>query len=207
MAIDFARVQALLKDAVCGTLDSLRAEHPDETFYAFALYDAEGTCPAPSANSEEKWHKRIEREKVAASDRRFSSRWGTAEWAYEAYEGAGAEAFAEACELLESEKPDNRLEFQARSFGASISALKELSEEGFFGSGGSRMTVFFSLSDDAYAPWLEWESARRINPPEVFAAFEPEWRIAAATIWGLEGDEEIDGGVLAEIFVRLFGPA
>jgi hypothetical protein len=200
MAIDFDRVRALLKEGVRATLDKLRAEHPDETFYAFALYDAEGTCPAPAANSEEKYHQKVEKMKIADSDERFLYRWSSAEWAYE---GVEAGPFDEVGELLSSEKPDNWLEFQARSFGASIFALKELADEGVFGSGDSRITAFFSLSDDENAPWLEWESARRINPPEVFAAFEPEWRIAITQSYG---DEEIDGGELAEVFERLFGP-
>ncbi|MDB5388559.1 MAG: hypothetical protein JWM11_4205, partial [Planctomycetaceae bacterium] len=138
--------------------------------------------------------------RVEASDKRFIYRWGTAEWAYEAVEFG---PFQEAREILQSGSRDNWLEFQAISFGASIFALKELSEEGFFGSGESTIVAFFSLSDDNNAPWLELESARRINPPAVFAAFEPEWRLALANTWG---DIELDGGELAEEFVRLHGP-
>jgi hypothetical protein len=201
MALDFDRVKGLLKEAVRSTLATLRAEHPDETFYGFAIYDAEGTCPGPSANSEEKWRALVERKNLADDDDRFFYRWSSAEWAYE---GVAAEAFDEIGDLLTSEEPENWLEFQARSFGASIFALKELADEGVFGSGPSRITAFFSLSDDELAPWLEWESARRINPPEVFAAFEPEWRIAAEKAYG---EVELDGGELGEIFVRLFGPA
>jgi hypothetical protein len=200
MPFNFNQVRAMLKEAARATLEKLRADHPDETFYAFALYDAEGTCPGPSANSEEKWRKLVERKKIADSDERFFYRWSTAEWAYE---GAAADPFEAIGELLRSQTPDNWLEFQAQSYGACIFALKELSEEGFFGSGASRITAFFSLSDDENAPWLEWESARRINPPEVFAAFESEWRIAVTRSYG---DEKIDGGELAEVFERLFGP-
>ena len=62
---------------------------------------------------------------------------------------------------------------------------------------------FFSLSDDDNAPWLELESARSINPPEVFAKFEPEWRLSLANTYG---EVEVDGGELAEEFERIFGP-
>ena len=105
--------------------------------------------------------------------------------------------------LLESEKPADWQEFRARSFGASIFALKELADEGYFGTGKDRVTVFFSLSDDDDAVWLERESARRINPPEVFAAFEREWRIAAVAQYG---EDAFEGGELAATFTRIFGP-
>lgn len=97
---------------------------------------------------------------------------------------------------------DNWIEFQARSFGASIFALKELAEEGFFHTGSTPVLAFFSLSDDEHAPWLELESARRINPPDLFATFEPEWQICKAQTWG---DGEVQGGELAEAFIQAHG--
>src|SRR5262249_16332135 len=159
------------------TLDTLRSKHPSEHFYAFALYDADGDCVCPSANSEERYQAIIKRNGVEDSDRRFMYRWGTAEWAYEAVEYG---PFQQARQILQAAKREGWYDFQAKSFGASILALKELSEEGYFGQGSSRVTAFFTLSDDNNAPWLERESARRINPPDVFAAFETEWRKALA---------------------------
>jgi hypothetical protein len=200
MANDFERVKILLKDAVRETLDTLRSEHSEEHFYAFALYDADGDCVCPSANSVERYQAIIRKKRLEDSDKRFMYRWGTAEWAYEGVEYG---PFEQAREILRAAPRENWFEFQAQSFGASILALKELSDEGFFGAGNSRITAFFSLSDDNNAPWLERESARRINPPSVFAAFEAEWRLASATTWG---DVDIDGGELAEAFIRFHGP-
>ncbi len=200
-SVDFQEVKRLLKEAVRQTLNTLRTDHPDERFYAFALYDADGDCVCPSANSEEKYQSTIIRNRCTDTDERFQYRWGTAEWGYEAVEYG---PFDEARELLSLASNDDWMEFQAASFGASIFALQELAEEGFFGTGESCMTVFFSLSDDENAGWLEWESARRINPPEVFAAFEREWRIAAADHWGVI-DGKPYGGALATVFQRMFG--
>ncbi len=200
MAIVFDQVRAMLKSAIRTSFDTLRAKYPKQTFYAFALYDAEGTGPSPAANSLQKWRKRVENEGVAEDDERFLYRWSTAEWAYEAAE---CEPFQPVWEVLEAEKPDDHLAFRVESFGASIFALKELSEEGYFDLESGRVTVFFSLSDDNDAVWLERESARRANPPVVFAAFESEWRIAAERAYGADAFE---GGELARAFIQRFGP-
>ncbi len=201
MPVDFLEIRELLKEGVRTTLTTLREQHPDEHFYAFALYDAEGENVAPSANSEEKYQARIARQKCADSDSRFMYRWGTAEWAYEALEYG---PFEEARELLSQAPKDEWLEFQVQSYGASIFALKELAAEGFFGTGEFQITAYFSLSDDDPAAWLERESARRINPPAVFAKFEPEWQIAMLQIWG---DSEIDGGDFEHAFPQILGSA
>jgi hypothetical protein len=165
----FQQVTKLLKQAVRETLDTLRAKHPSEHFYAFALYDADGDCVCPSTNSEERYRamvKGIEDEAV-----RFMYRWGIAEWAYECQEYG---PFNEARELLQNAPRGDYHEFQARSFEASITALKELADEGYFGKGDKRLTIFFTLSDDNNAPWLERESARYLNPPELFETFATE---------------------------------
>ncbi|HEY4258824.1 MAG TPA: DUF4303 domain-containing protein, partial [Schlesneria sp.] len=121
MEIDFQKVKSLLKEAVRETLNTLRIQHAGERFYAFALYDADGDCVCPSANSEERYQATIKRNKVDQSDERYMYRWGTAEWAYEAVEFG---PFQEAREILQSGPREDWLEFQAKSFGASIFALK-----------------------------------------------------------------------------------
>ncbi len=199
---DFDEVKRLLKEGVKATLNQLRADHPDEHFYAFALYDADGDAVAPSANTEERYQKMIQRSGVADSDERFTSRWGTAEWAFEAEEYGGQ--IEKACEMLQNADAPDFLAFQVQSFGTSIMALKELADEGFFHSGDKPITVFFSLSDHDEAAWLERESARRINPPEVFAAFEPEWKIAAKLMWGEDADE-MEPGEIGQAFLEKFG--
>ncbi len=199
--VDTQEVKRLLKEAVRQTLSTLRSEHPEEHFYAFALYDADGDCVCPSTNSEENYQSVIGRKKCTDTDERFQYRWSTAEWGYEGVEYG---PFDQVRNLLSLAHYDDWTEFQAASFGTSILALQELAEEGFFGTGKSRMTVFFSLSDSGYAGWLELESARRINPPEIFVAFEREWRIAAADHWGVK-DGNPDGGELATVFLRMFG--
>ena len=205
MDIDFDKVKWLLKEGVKETIKTLRESDPHKHIYAFALYDADGDSVAPSTNTEEFYTKVIEREAVTEADERLYYRWCTAEWEYE---GVKYGPFEDAVQLVSNGMPDYEddedvwMEFKARSFGASIFALKELSEEGFFGEGESRITVFFSLSDNEFAPWLEVETARRCNPPKVFSDFEKEWRISNQEIYG---DSPIAGGDLEKIFIKIFG--
>jgi hypothetical protein len=59
------------------------------------------------------------------------------------------------------------------------------------------------LSDDGETVWFERESARRANPPEVFEAFEREWRVAAIKQYG---PDAFASGEIAQRFVERFGP-
>lgn len=180
---ELIKIKELLKTAIRETVAGLEKAHAGETFYAFALYDAEGAEISPSSNTEEQFQRIISRENFN-DDYRLHYRWGSADWAYEC-EGDGP--YDEACELLDSMRSEMHanddseeqtwwIEFRARSFGASIMALKEVAAEGLFHDRAHPITAFFTLSDDDDAPWLEMESARRINPPEVFAAFEADLR-------------------------------
>lgn len=94
------------------------------------------------------------------------------------------------------------LEFRAKRIGVTIEALKQLVDEGLFERNGSPLTVFCTIVDDFHAGWLERESARRINPASVFAAFEPEQ--AKAAKYGYLADAN-KSGELAEVYYRMFG--
>ncbi|MDG3004283.1 DUF4303 domain-containing protein [Paludisphaera mucosa] len=68
------------------------------------------------------------------------------------------------------------VEYKANVFAAMVLALSDLEAEGFFGSGRDRrsVAVFCSVADSICTAWLEADSARRLNPPEVFEAFQAE---------------------------------
>src|SRR5437016_43815 len=126
-AADFGQVRAELAKAARGAFTELRAQHPDEDFYVFALYDSEdATGPSPSANSEQKFRLLAERQKRKTPRDLAITRWGTAEWAYEA---VGCEHFHGAWKLLESLREaagDDYRTFRAQSFAASVGALVDL---------------------------------------------------------------------------------
>lgn len=150
-----------------------RQGKPNETFYAFALYDCDdGVGSAPSANTEERYRKSqgLEKTQALPADHEINadSRWGTAEW----YEGLHSEPFHEmsiSVEQLQEEYPDF-VEYKAHLFAASMEALAEAGKDPLFDG----VTKFFSISDSDDAHWLEIESAARCNSPEVFSKFRTE---------------------------------
>lgn len=187
---DFAEVRRLIAAGAKKTYAELRAESPNEHFYAFALYDSDdATGPQVSANSEEKFQELLVQARHQYESRGYNSRpfgpreeasyrWGTAEWWYEAC--SDARDFRPAYELLEklaaATAESDYPAFKAQASAAMVGALRDLDREGVFGRGPEReeVTLFASISDSRDAEWLERESARLANPPAVFARFESE---------------------------------
>jgi hypothetical protein len=58
-----------------------------------------------------------------------------------------------------------------------VLALRDLDSEGFFGTVPERkkLTLLCSVSDSTDAAWLEHESAKFLNPPEVYESFYSQW--------------------------------
>ena len=182
MSLDQQNLSAVIRDAARQAFGDLRRAHPEETFYAFALYTDDGWMTiVPSANSEEGFQRAISSEPDQTSHHAY--RWSTAEWAYEA---AGNEHFDAANELLNAssadEEPDDSDETEEvrlyREQGDALIAsmvegLRLLDAEGFFGTGEERgrVTLFVSISDSDEAEEVETISARQLNPPNVAAAF------------------------------------
>jgi hypothetical protein len=84
---DFSDFQREIADAARATFRALRALHPDEHFYAFALYaDSGAMTVVPAANSVEGL-RRIREQQAAADDDPWYA-WGLSEWAYAAAEAS-----------------------------------------------------------------------------------------------------------------------
>lgn len=161
-----------VKEGAARAFQAIRADHPDEQMYVFALYSEDAAMTVcPAANSEEAYARKS---RDANPARRVGLRWNTGDWAYEfehveMLDGAYRmlidlrESIGE-MEFLESDAPED-------VFRTMVAALEELNAEGFFGTGEARerVTVFFTLSDGGE----EWEaySAPRCNPPAVAERF------------------------------------
>ncbi|WP_420212403.1 DUF4303 domain-containing protein [Burkholderia aenigmatica] len=159
------------------TYRALLAAHPDEHFYAFALYTDSGAMTVvPAANSEEGLKRVRERMEVGDDEKAPEFTWATGEWAYESAE---ADSFNPLCErlaetVLGPEIPEAKFgEFFRDLQRDMIEALRMLDQEGLFGTGAARekITLFVTISDDNGAEALENESARILNPPAVFDRF------------------------------------
>ncbi|CAB3748325.1 hypothetical protein B7G54_01330 [Burkholderia puraquae] len=172
---DFSDFQRDIADAARATFRALRALHPDEHFYAFALYTDSGAMTVvPAANSVEGLRRIREQQAVPDDDPWYV--WGFSEWAYAAAEASPFNAICGklADDLLSPQFVRSRFsEFSRQLHTEMIGALRLLDREGLFGTGDERaaITLFVSISDDDAAEALENESAKVLNPPAVADAF------------------------------------
>lgn len=157
--------------------------HPNERFYAFALYSDDAAMTVVSAaNSEEalKRKARNEAENSPTQDLSGWARWATGEWAYEAEGGEHFDRVHDllnAADLLGAEDDCDDREFpafKADLYNTMIEALGDLDAEGFFGIGEQReaVTVFCSISDSDDAEELENRSAQKLNSASVYEKFK-----------------------------------
>ncbi|HOX06207.1 MAG TPA: DUF4303 domain-containing protein [Planctomycetota bacterium] len=175
MAADIPQLQRAIADAARQAFAEIRAAHPGEAFYAFALYtDDDVMTIAAAANSEEGLRRKLAERGETDPAEVALMRWNTAEWACEA---AGDEHFDAPCELLRNLAGNlfgkGFARFKEQVHRAIVGALGDLEKEGLFGQGGERgrVTVFASIPGSDDAPALENESARALNPSEVYARF------------------------------------
>ena len=182
MGLQTTKLTDLIRDAARDAFADLRAAHPGEAFYAFALYTDDGLMTVmPAANSEQGFRRAAGDEDDPTELAHY--RWATGEWAYEG-EGAESAKFDAVHDLLNEpaglydgdDDAEADRQFRARGdqlIKCMIAALRQLDAEGCFGVGeeGRRVTVFVSISDSDAAQVIENKSADLLNPPEVAAAF------------------------------------
>lgn len=170
--MDWEKLTADVVVATTAAFGSLISEKADEHFYAFALYtDEYAETILPSANS-------IERHEAKLRDRggQYPAvyKWGTAEWAYEAW---NADLFTGIYRGLEKHRktlPDSEVDhasYKNSVHECMITALKRMDENGFFAKGRENITLFISSSDDDEAFEMENQSARQLNPEPIYLSF------------------------------------
>jgi hypothetical protein len=175
--MELAPLRLLIRNAARTAFTDLGAQHPEESFYVFALQsldDASGVYPA--ANTETGYRRCIAKyaDRMEPPGDRYC-RWYFCEWAYS---GIGSEHFREVYHFINKVNKNYRdndlwLRFKAIVFASMALALRDLDREGIFGSGRERehVTLFCTLDDSYSTAWLEEESARWLNPPGVYRAF------------------------------------
>jgi hypothetical protein len=173
--IDFSLLRIKVKEAAQQAFEMVRANHPNERFYAFALYsDDSAMTIMPTANSEEALLRKAQAEEYLPIPSWL--RWSTSEWSYEA---EGDEYFNAACDTINVEDRYDEMEsgafevFRDKVFLTMVQALADLDATGFFGDGEARkvVTLFCSISDSEDAEHFENESVRQLNPTDVYEKF------------------------------------
>lgn len=157
-----SQVYALSKQAFSNVLD----DHPDERFYAFALYtDSSAMTLCLAANSLEKLNEKLdgEEEEDKTDEAVAYFKWTSSEWAYEALEG---DAFAEINRALRTDEERDELDtFMQSLIRCMTDALGSLVNEGFFKRTGiiGEAVVFVTMTDDGAAQSIENNSASALN--------------------------------------------
>jgi hypothetical protein len=218
MTDEYTRAKNAIREGVRKWFTELREKFPTEHFYAVTIYtDDDFSGPEPTAHSLERLEK-LYRQQGDLDDReRCYFKWAWNEWLGFPGAGVSLDAVQVAWNVFgEKEMPDEPEPWddeydvyreavdaeRAKRLAATFDGLKELSDEGFFGEGESRITVFCSIGDSCHAGWTECESAKRINPAEVFARYAPEQAEAASVIYGEDANQ---AGRLAAVYYKLFG--
>jgi hypothetical protein len=170
--LDSKKLRKLITAAAKRAFTEVREAHRDEDFYAFALYTDDGLMTVmPSANTEQGYQRAVKKYGFKKRQEKSYVRWATAEWAYE---GVGADAFNQVCDLINGQEIDDMSAKANYVIGSMVGALKALDDKGVFGKGEARkkITVFVSISDSDDAEGIENKSAEMLNPPAVFAEFQ-----------------------------------
>lgn len=217
MTSEYTTAKNAIREGVRKWFTELREKYPTEHFYAVAIYtDDDFTGPEPVAHSLERLEDLYRQQGELDDRQRCYYKWAWNEW-QGGYSGVSLRSVQDAWEVFgememadppepwddEHDKYSEAMDAErAKRLAATFDGLKELSDEGFFGEGESRVTVFCSIGDSCDAGWTECESAKRINPPDVFARYAPEQAKAAAFIYGDDANKK---GPLAAAFYGLVG--
>jgi hypothetical protein len=178
MALNFDWLRADVKAAATVAIEELRAAHPGEQFYTFALCTDDGVAGiSPAANTEEHLAKRTAEYNYRKSAEINYLRWSTGEWAYE---GFGWNHFKPSYDAMMAvrhppEGDDDPFPvYRRRVLQLMIDVLADLDADGVFGRGADRerVTLLCSVSDTDNPLALLDRSARALNPPPVVARYD-----------------------------------
>ena len=182
MRTGFDQIRLQIRDAARAVFAEVQQQHPDEEFYAFALYtDGDAITVCPAANSEEALQRKVnQRNESDPAELRYL-RWAIAEWEYET---AGAERFQTVCDQLrecrlQGDMTKDITAFSRQLQATMISALRDLDMESLFGSANRRdkVVLFVSTSDSADAQQVETQSAHKLNPQPVYRRFRNRYQV------------------------------
>lgn len=174
MTIDAPEFRATVREAVRGAFEDLRAAHPDERFYAYALYTDDGAAGiSPAANSEAGLAARIAEYGDDAEPAYL--RWSTSEWAYEGVGWDRTEAVYREIGRM-GDAAEGFDAFREGVLALMQNVMADLDAEGLFGRGAERegVTLLCAITDSDDSEELEARTVRALNPPAVVARFEAD---------------------------------
>ena len=178
MTIDSPEFRAEVKEAMAAAFRDLRAAHPEERFYAYALYTDDGVAGiSPAANGEEGFASKVEAYGKAEPGELAYLRWTPSEWAYEGFGWERTKATYHAIMAME-ERADFET-FREAVLTLMQGVLAALDAEGLFGQGAERerVTLLCAITDSDDSTAFERRTVHALNPPTVAARYDADWAV------------------------------
>lgn len=173
--MDWEKLTADVVAAATAAFSSLIFEKSDEHFYAFALYtDEYAETISPSANSIERYEAKLRDTGETDELQVAAYKWVTAEWAYEAWNSKLFAGIYRDLQQYRNSLPKYEVDYASYKNSVHecmIAALKQMDKNGFFARGRENITLFISSSDDDEAFEMENESAKLLNPEQIYLPF------------------------------------
>lgn len=170
--MDWNKLKLQTAKALENSLVELFEAHPEENFYAIALYtDSSAMTVGFAANSLEALEAKInEEDEEDREECKNYYKWATSEWIYEDW---GWQDFESICKCLrDAEERKNFEEFKLKVIALMTEALDSVSRSTVFESAGKAKPVMFvSVTDDNSAEGYENSSAKILNSSSVFNDF------------------------------------
>ena len=191
--VDFNLLRQRIAEAARRVVEGVRTAHPEQQFYAFALYTVDDAVGInPSMNSEEAYRDAVARQTADEEHTKWlisngispqasllgDHRWSAFDWQFDCAE---SERFNAVNELInnrgvgvyDARDPLGFEKFKAGAMASMVLALNDVIASRAIANRNS-ITLFCSIADSEDAIWFEEDSARRLNTATLFQAFHKE---------------------------------
>lgn len=163
MTDDYSIARQTVRESVREWFTQLRNDRPGENLYAFAFCFHDDFVGQLLASNSVEWLQT----KEDPDDQEYA--WNPAQWQYNSEFHHAWDSIPKYDEDTHEEVDRTVLEYRAHCLRVTIDALKDLADEGFWKSGDAQVFVFLLMWDNAESMWLTNESARCINPPDLYS--------------------------------------
>lgn len=160
---ELALASAEIRNGVRKWFSELREAHPDQHFYAFAFgFHDDFVGPSMWANSLEFLHSKCE-----PGDYSEEYSWNPGQWEYSEFLDQAWQSLSKYDDNGKNEVDDAVRHYRARCLGATLAGLRALTDEGLWTRDPIPVLAFISIWDSSEDRWVNWESVRRLNSPDI----------------------------------------
>ena len=196
MKTDFNVARKLLAEAVRTSVSICSQQYSDQSLYAFAIVISNDFSSMMFwASTRELLAERLSNPDLICGKEMATLYFGNFD-----DEDVTSVEVSDAEKVLNQPALYEEVTYQASYLWACTQALRDAQVAGAFANHQPHVTAFCTMIDDWNAIWLEQQSAKFANEPDVYAAFDPEQKRACKEWFCKDTVEEND---LQREFTRL----